>query len=338
MSQRRNNNNTNNNGRRRNNNRTRRPNFRANLPAFGAQSATRPDDKVEKRVFSRNLLLNLTQTDGSKSYQNYHCDDYLSRYTGTENMTGAYDLYKYTKIEVFARISFNHTSVQSDTLASQQSALNSTSIISAIDTDSSIATVSDEINSYTNAKEAALGRAWRRVAIYTPHIRAADLSMISANPVARWLTTTQQSVTHIGYQCHVYNTSGTEFFGALTSNAQEVEFKVRAHVSFKGRRSTSTNTVTSRFYQNFIGSTVTVNPATGPPMVKTVDTYREHPDPADPSRPLFQFRWVGSTIWLPISFIVDVVRTGQLGGNPADYDGPKIPERFYLTNWDAPVE
>jgi hypothetical protein len=97
--------------------------------------------------------------------------------------------------------------------------------------------------------------------------------------------------------------------------------KFRVHVALKARRGTITTSVNSPFFDEFVGSTVTVTPAVGPPTTETVQLFRY-----DSSG--FRFRYATTPIgtWLDLAPLRLLIRnSADPAGNPAVYTGPQIP-------------
>lgn len=306
----------------RQNNQNNRPNFRANANSFGAGTASRPDLLSQKRVFTREIGVSLSHISGNQRYHNWFLDDYLARYQGSEYMTSVYDQYKCDRIEVFMRASLKNCGSQAHPVSSQNSAMYDTIVTSVIDFDNTSPMTYEDALSYTNAKTQKLRNgSWVRVANYAPRIKAGSIGQIATTSTPQWLDSAFQNVSHLGYNALIKNDNGGEYFnGTTATSSQYVHVKVRGHFSFRGRRSTSTNTVTSKFFDDFIGSTVTI---TTPASTRTVSTWRQLPVGGSFS---FEYQYVGSTVWHTLEEILSIIRNGELtNGNPATYDGPRIP-------------
>lgn len=319
----------------RNNNRNRRrgnrggnrrfPNRRPKQPQTGAQGASRHDDVIHKRVFTRDISLSLTERDGDTAFQTFQLTDYMGRYAGTENLPGVYDQYKVTAVEVFAKTSFLNTPAASDTVGAQRSCENDTTVTSVLDRDSTTRINSAEYVSYTNCKEKTLCNTYRRLCVYRPNISPSNISLTNVVPRAQWLTTSDLLVEHIGFHGLFRNYSGAQFFSS--TNHPKVLMKFRCHVSVKARRGTITTSVNSPFFDNFVGSTITITPPVGVPTVETVQNFRY--DQAG-----FRFRYISTPpgTWLDLAALRLLIRNSEdPSGSSAVYSGPQIP------SWIPPI-
>lgn len=301
------------------------PNRRPRPPVTGAQGASRHDDVIHKRVFTRDIALNLTERDGDTAFQTFQLTDYLGRYAGTENLPGVYDQYKVTSVEVFAKTSFLNTAAASDTIGAQRSCENDTTVTSVLDRDSTTRINSAEFTSYTNCKEKTLCNTYRRLCVYQPNISPSNISLTNVVPRAQWLTTSDLLVEHIGFHGLFRNYSGGQFFSS--TNHPKVLMKFRIHISVKARRGTITTTVNSPFFDSFVGSTVTITPVVGPPTVETVQNFRY-------DQTGFRFRYASTPpgTFLDLASLRLLIRNSEdPSGATAAYNGPQIP------SWIPPV-
>jgi len=224
--------------RRRPNNSNGRRSNRGPAPArTGAMTSSRADLLVQKRVFTRGFTSIMDSSSAEALSGRNLISTSVAQFTASQVMAVAYDQYRVNCIEVFAKVFAPNISTTTDPTPAAMVAFQSTECLSAVDLDSSTPTTGDFLESYTNAKSVSLTGSFKRIGKFWPRPNPLDLGMqgLVSQPNT-WLSTRSLGVEYFGLQTLIRNQVAGQFFGTTGANGMGVEYRIRCHVSFRGRR------------------------------------------------------------------------------------------------------